>query len=59
MDCRAQSVGQDRLRMKCALGLRVVVWTVNEPKDIARMIQWKVDGIISDSPDRVKAGLNR
>jgi glycerophosphoryl diester phosphodiesterase len=31
----------------------VVVWTVNEPRDIARMIDWGVDGIISDYPDRV------
>jgi glycerophosphoryl diester phosphodiesterase len=35
------------------LGLRIVVWTVNEPADIARMIDWRVDGIISDYPDRV------
>jgi glycerophosphoryl diester phosphodiesterase len=34
-------------------GMRVVVWTVNEPRDIARMIEWGVDGIISDYPDRV------
>jgi glycerophosphoryl diester phosphodiesterase len=38
-----------------SLGLRVVVWTVNEPKDIERMLMWKVDGIISDYPDRVVA----
>ena len=34
-------------------GMRVVVWTVNEPRDITRMIEWGVDGIISDYPDRV------
>src|SRR5260221_240174 len=33
--------------------LRVVVWTVNEPADILRMIEAEVDGIISDYPDRV------
>jgi glycerophosphoryl diester phosphodiesterase len=36
-----------------AAGLHIVVWTVNEPADIARMIDAKVDGIISDYPDRV------
>ena len=36
-------------------GVRVVVWTVNEPRDIARLINWGVDGIISDYPDRVLA----
>jgi glycerophosphoryl diester phosphodiesterase len=34
------------------LGLRVVVWTVNEPADIQRMRDWGVDGVISDYPDR-------
>jgi glycerophosphoryl diester phosphodiesterase len=34
-------------------GIRVVVWTVNEPRDIARLVDWRVDGIISDYPDRV------
>jgi glycerophosphoryl diester phosphodiesterase len=33
------------------LKLRVVVWTVNKPDDMARMIDIGVDGIISDRPD--------
>jgi glycerophosphoryl diester phosphodiesterase len=41
------------------LGLRVVVWTPNEPADIAQMIQAGVDGIISDYPDRVLDALKR
>lgn len=40
-----------------SLGLGVVVWTVNEPKDIERMLDWRVDGIISDYPDRVRTAL--
>jgi glycerophosphoryl diester phosphodiesterase len=39
------------------LGLRVVVWTVNRPEDIARMFELGVDGIISDRPDRVRAAM--
>ena len=35
-------------------GLKVVVWTVNEPRDITRMINLGVDGIISDYPDRLR-----
>jgi glycerophosphoryl diester phosphodiesterase len=33
--------------------VELVVWTVNEPDDIQRMIELGVDGIISDYPDRV------
>jgi len=36
------------------LGLKVVVWTVNKPEDIARMIDLGVDGVISDRPDLLR-----
>jgi glycerophosphoryl diester phosphodiesterase len=36
-------------------GLRVIPWTVNENADIARLIDWGIDGMISDYPDRVLA----
>ncbi len=39
------------------LGLTVVVWTVNEPAQIARMLALGVDGIISDRPDRVRQAM--
>lgn len=41
------------------LGIRIVVWTLNEPADIARMIDAGVDGIISDYPDRVLDALKK
>jgi len=41
------------------LGLRVVVWTANEPAEIKSMIDAGVDGIISDYPDRVMTALKR
>lgn len=40
-----------------ALGLTVIVWTVNEPRDIASMLDLQVDGIITDYPDRVRQAL--
>jgi glycerophosphoryl diester phosphodiesterase len=39
------------------LRVRVIPWTVNEPADIARILDMKVDGIISDYPDRVQQAL--
>lgn len=36
-----------------AQGLKVNVWTVNELEAISRMIDFGVDGIISDFPDRI------
>ncbi|MEO8103620.1 MAG: glycerophosphodiester phosphodiesterase [Betaproteobacteria bacterium] len=38
-------------------GLKVVVWTVNEAKDIERMLDFKVDVIISDYPNRVREAM--
>lgn len=37
-----------------SLGLKVVAWTVNDEADMRRMIEWKVDGIISDYPDLLR-----
>jgi len=37
-----------------AMGLQVIPWTVNEKSDIKRLMQWGVDGIISDYPDRLR-----
>jgi glycerophosphoryl diester phosphodiesterase len=37
-----------------ALGLKVIPWTVNEPADLRRLIEWGVDGIISDRPDLLR-----
>jgi glycerophosphoryl diester phosphodiesterase len=37
------------------LGIAVVVWTVNKPADMTRMIDMGVDGIISDHPDLLRS----
>ena len=36
------------------LGLKVLPWTVNEVADMARLIDWGVDGIITDYPNRLR-----
>ncbi|MEO5897695.1 MAG: glycerophosphodiester phosphodiesterase family protein [Vicinamibacterales bacterium] len=32
-------------------GLSVKVWTVNDPADMRRLVEWGVDGLITDRPD--------
>ena len=34
-----------------ALGLKVIPWTANQTEDMARLIDWGVDGLITDRPD--------
>jgi glycerophosphoryl diester phosphodiesterase len=36
------------------LNIQVVVWTVNRPDDMKRLIEMGADGIISDSPDLLR-----
>jgi glycerophosphoryl diester phosphodiesterase len=38
-----------------SLGLKVVPWTVNDEADLLRLLDWKVDGLITDYPDRLRA----
>lgn len=38
-----------------ALGLKVLPWTVNQPADMVALLDMKVDGLITDYPDRAKA----
>ena len=42
-----------------ALGLQVLAWTVNDPLDMARLMDMGVDGIISDRPDLVREEMQR
>jgi len=37
-----------------ALGLLVLPWTVNDPAEMARLVDWGVDGIITDDPTRLR-----
>jgi glycerophosphoryl diester phosphodiesterase len=40
-----------------ALGLKVAVWTVNDPAQIKKMLDLGVDGITSDRPDLVRQAM--
>lgn len=40
-------------------GLRVIPWTVNEAPDMERLIDWGVDGLITDDPQRLRQVLQQ
>ena len=52
-----RNLSVEALKEAHAAGLKVVPWTVNGPEDIARMVDFGVDGLITDYPDRANAVL--
>ncbi len=48
---RTRVVSPRFVRLAHTAGLAVQVWTVDEPDDMRRLLDWGVDGIISDRPD--------
>lgn len=48
-------LSQSTLARARSLNLRVIPWTVNEVSDMARLIDWGVDGLITDYPDRLRS----
>jgi glycerophosphoryl diester phosphodiesterase len=53
-DTTRESIVEARL-----LGLTVAVWTVNEPADMALMLDHGVDSIITDYPDRLRMVMDQ
>ncbi|MGZ5158548.1 MAG: glycerophosphodiester phosphodiesterase family protein, partial [Caldimonas sp.] len=49
------SIDEAAVRRAHEVGLQIIPWTVNEPADMNRLIDWGVDGLISDYPDRLRA----
>ncbi len=54
-----RDVDEAKIREAHGLGLKVVVWTVNAPADIERMLALGVDGIITDRPDVAKTLIGK
>ena len=51
---KRKDIGKDIVRISHEEGLPVNVWTVNEKYEMLRMIDYGVDGIITDYPLRLK-----
>ncbi|MBE0614308.1 MAG: glycerophosphodiester phosphodiesterase [Burkholderiales bacterium] len=47
----APELSADQVKEAHALNLQVIPWTVNDKADMARLIDWGVDGLITDRPD--------
>jgi glycerophosphoryl diester phosphodiesterase len=45
------------VRLARRAGLKVQVWTVDDAADIRRLIDWGVDGIITDRPDVARSAV--
>jgi len=52
-----KDVDEAKIRAAHAAGLSVVVWTVNDPADMKRLVEWGVDGLITDRPDVFRRSL--
>jgi glycerophosphoryl diester phosphodiesterase len=51
------SLDERQVRQIHESGFRVIPWTVNDPEDWRKLLDWGVDGITTDFPDRLAAYL--
>lgn len=52
-------VTPETVRAAHTLGLEIHVWTVNEPRDMERLLALGVDGLMSDYPERLVEVMGR
>ncbi|MEM7298510.1 MAG: glycerophosphodiester phosphodiesterase family protein [Bacteroidota bacterium] len=50
--CYYELLSRERIKEIQEAGMQVIPWTVNETSDMKELFEWKIDGIISDYPDR-------
>lgn len=54
-----QFLDAEVVRSVQAAGLRIIPWTVNDTADMERLLDWGVDGLITDYPNRLIPLLQR
>jgi glycerophosphoryl diester phosphodiesterase len=47
-------LSKEKIKYLRAMKIRCIPWTVNEKKDMEQLKTWKVDGIITDYPNRAR-----
>jgi glycerophosphoryl diester phosphodiesterase len=56
---KVEFLDEGQVRLAHGAGIRVIPWTVNAPEDWQRLLDWGVDGITTDYPDRLAAVLRQ
>lgn len=52
LSCSHRSMTETLVRGCHLMGLALMAWTMDEPEDLRRMIEMKVDGLVSNYPER-------
>lgn len=52
--CYYKSLTKDIVEELQEAGIKVIPWTINEVEEMRELIEWGVDGIITDYPDRIR-----
>lgn len=55
---RLQLLSPRFVREAHAFGIQVHVWTVDDARDMRRLLEWGADGVITDRPDRLARVLH-
>lgn len=57
--CAYKLLTAEKVKYLQEKNMKVIPWTINDSKDMDRIIQWGVDGVITDYPDRTMALLKK
>ena len=53
------AIDRESVRRPRDAGLRVYVWTPNTPRQLRRVVDYGVDGVITNHPDRLRGLVGR
>lgn len=56
---RDKNLGKDDIAKIHEQGFQIYVWTVDNPAEMEKFIAWRVDGIITNHPDRLIKALKK